>query len=102
MSTNATVICQNCVCFSGKGELKCELTCRAMGYRFYVRQAEKVIDGTPCDLNGTAVCIAGQCKVSKALLLVIRPSIFIIKVWSSPRTFYAHDFIFDVTFVVCK
>ncbi|XP_073474934.1 thrombospondin type-1 domain-containing protein 4 isoform X1 [Aquarana catesbeiana] len=47
----------------GKGELKCELTCRAMGYRFYVRQAEKVIDGTPCDLNGTAVCIAGQCKM---------------------------------------
>ncbi|XP_063782276.1 thrombospondin type-1 domain-containing protein 4 isoform X3 [Pseudophryne corroboree] len=46
----------------GNGALKCELTCRAMGYRFYVRQAEKVIDGTPCDLNGTAVCVSGQCK----------------------------------------
>ncbi|XP_063305191.1 thrombospondin type-1 domain-containing protein 4 isoform X1 [Pelobates fuscus] len=46
----------------GKDNLKCELTCRAMGYRFYVRQAEKVIDGTPCDLNGTSVCVSGQCK----------------------------------------
>ncbi|KAM4749448.1 thrombospondin type-1 domain-containing protein 4 [Rhinophrynus dorsalis] len=45
-----------------KGTLKCELTCRAMGYRFYVRQAEKVIDGTPCDHNGTAICVSGQCK----------------------------------------
>ncbi|XP_068131644.1 thrombospondin type-1 domain-containing protein 4 isoform X2 [Hyperolius riggenbachi] len=49
--------------FSEGKDLKCELTCRAMGYRFYVRQAEKVIDGTPCDLNGTSVCVAGQCKV---------------------------------------
>ncbi|KAM8973938.1 thrombospondin type-1 domain-containing protein 4 isoform 2-T2 [Pelodytes ibericus] len=46
----------------GKGTLKCELTCRAMGYRFYVRQADQVIDGTPCDLNGTAICVSGQCK----------------------------------------
>ncbi|XP_075431936.1 thrombospondin type-1 domain-containing protein 4 isoform X2 [Ascaphus truei] len=45
-----------------KGTQKCELTCRAMGYRFYVRQAEKVIDGTPCDQNGTAICVSGQCK----------------------------------------
>ncbi|XP_041442688.1 thrombospondin type-1 domain-containing protein 4 isoform X1 [Xenopus laevis] len=45
-----------------KGALKCELTCRAVGYRFYVRQAEKVIDGAPCDHNGTAICVSGQCK----------------------------------------
>nr|XP_033775757.1 thrombospondin type-1 domain-containing protein 4 isoform X1 [Geotrypetes seraphini]XP_033775758.1 thrombospondin type-1 domain-containing protein 4 isoform X1 [Geotrypetes seraphini]XP_033775759.1 thrombospondin type-1 domain-containing protein 4 isoform X1 [Geotrypetes seraphini] len=45
-----------------QGSQKCELNCRAMGYRFYVRQAEKVIDGTPCDLNGTSVCVSGQCK----------------------------------------
>ncbi|XP_069078460.1 thrombospondin type-1 domain-containing protein 4 isoform X2 [Pleurodeles waltl] len=41
---------------------KCELNCQAVGYRFYVKQAEKVIDGTPCDQNGTSVCVAGQCK----------------------------------------
>lgn len=46
-----------------KGSQKCELNCRAIGYRFYVRQAEKVIDGTPCDQNGTSICVAGQCKV---------------------------------------
>lgn len=40
------------------------MNCQAMGYRFYVRQAEKVIDGTPCDQNGTAICVSGQCKVS--------------------------------------
>uniref|UniRef100_A0A8C9F0X0 Papilin n=1 Tax=Pavo cristatus TaxID=9049 RepID=A0A8C9F0X0_PAVCR len=45
------------------GSQKCELNCRAIGYRFYVRQAEKVIDGTPCDQNGTSICVAGQCKV---------------------------------------
>ncbi|XP_066448617.1 thrombospondin type-1 domain-containing protein 4 isoform X1 [Eleutherodactylus coqui] len=49
--------------FTEGNTLKCELTCRAMGYRFYVRQAEKVIDGTPCDHNGTAVCVSGQCKI---------------------------------------
>uniref|UniRef100_A0A8C4E9K7 PLAC domain-containing protein n=1 Tax=Dicentrarchus labrax TaxID=13489 RepID=A0A8C4E9K7_DICLA len=27
---------------------QCELTCRPAGYRFYVRQAERVRDGTPC------------------------------------------------------
>lgn len=47
-----------------KGNRKCELNCQATGYRFYVRQAEKVIDGTPCDQNGTAICVSGQCKVS--------------------------------------
>ncbi|XP_060138592.1 thrombospondin type-1 domain-containing protein 4 isoform X2 [Zootoca vivipara] len=45
-----------------KGSQKCELNCRAVGYRFYVRQAEKVIDGTPCDQNATSVCVSGQCK----------------------------------------
>lgn len=45
-----------------KGDRKCELNCQAIGYRFYVRQAEKVIDGTPCDQHGTAICVSGQCK----------------------------------------
>lgn len=52
------------VFFVVKGNRKCELNCQAMGYRFYVRQAEKVIDGTPCDQNGSAICVSGQCKVS--------------------------------------
>ncbi|XP_062394083.1 ADAMTS-like protein 4 isoform X2 [Sardina pilchardus] len=43
-------------------EQQCELTCRPVGYRFYVRQAERVKDGTPC-VNGTAndVCVGGHC-----------------------------------------
>ncbi|XP_061451149.1 thrombospondin type-1 domain-containing protein 4 isoform X2 [Rhineura floridana] len=45
-----------------KGSQKCELNCQAVGYRFYVKQAENVIDGTPCDQNGTSVCVSGQCK----------------------------------------
>lgn len=52
-----------CVVSAVKGSQKCELNCRAIGYRFYVRQAETVIDGTPCEPNGTAICVAGQCKV---------------------------------------
>ncbi|XP_031432039.1 thrombospondin type-1 domain-containing protein 4 [Clupea harengus] len=43
-------------------EQQCELTCRPVGYRFYVRQAERVKDGTPC-VNSTAndVCVGGRC-----------------------------------------
>ncbi|NXC79728.1 THSD4 protein, partial [Cercotrichas coryphoeus] len=51
-----------CLVSTVKGSQKCELNCRAIGYRFYVRQAETVIDGTPCEPNGTAICVAGQCK----------------------------------------
>ncbi|XP_067871311.1 thrombospondin type-1 domain-containing protein 4-like [Heterodontus francisci] len=45
-----------------RGHQKCELNCRAVGYRFYVRQAEKVIDGTPCHPNAEFLCVSGQCK----------------------------------------
>uniref|UniRef100_A0A4W3IYR2 Thrombospondin type 1 domain containing 4 n=1 Tax=Callorhinchus milii TaxID=7868 RepID=A0A4W3IYR2_CALMI len=41
---------------------ECELNCRAVGFRFYVRQAEQVIDGTPCHYNATSLCVAGLCK----------------------------------------
>ncbi|XP_056157928.1 thrombospondin type-1 domain-containing protein 4 [Lampris incognitus] len=41
---------------------QCELTCRPAGYRFYVRQAERVRDGTPCfNLSTNDVCVDGQC-----------------------------------------
>ncbi|XP_035242182.1 ADAMTS-like protein 4 [Anguilla anguilla] len=41
---------------------QCELTCRPAGFRFYVRQADAVRDGTPC-ANTTAndVCVGGRC-----------------------------------------
>ncbi|KAK7160003.1 hypothetical protein R3I93_007831 [Phoxinus phoxinus] len=45
------------------GGQACELNCRAVGFRFYVRQSERVVDGTPCGRSGTAVCVAGQCQV---------------------------------------
>ncbi|XP_043934406.1 thrombospondin type-1 domain-containing protein 4-like [Protopterus annectens] len=48
------------------GHQSCELNCRALGYRFYVRQADKVIDGTPCEKNGTAICVSGKCKLDNS------------------------------------
>ncbi|KAM3614946.1 uncharacterized protein V6R79_021216 [Siganus canaliculatus] len=43
-------------------EKQCELTCRPAGYRFYVRQAERVRDGTPCvNVSSNDVCVEGQC-----------------------------------------
>uniref|UniRef100_A0A8C4IMG7 Thrombospondin type 1 domain containing 4 n=1 Tax=Dicentrarchus labrax TaxID=13489 RepID=A0A8C4IMG7_DICLA len=43
------------------GDQHCELHCRAIGFRFYVRQSERVIDGTPCGQNDTSLCVAGKC-----------------------------------------
>ncbi|XP_061885653.1 thrombospondin type-1 domain-containing protein 4 [Entelurus aequoreus] len=41
---------------------QCELTCRPAGYRFYVRQAEQVRDGTPCfNVTSNDVCVEGRC-----------------------------------------
>ncbi|XP_028986014.1 ADAMTS-like protein 4 [Betta splendens] len=41
---------------------QCELTCRPAGYRFYVRQAERVTDGTPCfNVGPNDVCVDGKC-----------------------------------------
>ncbi|XP_041842873.1 thrombospondin type-1 domain-containing protein 4-like isoform X2 [Melanotaenia boesemani] len=39
----------------------CELNCRAKGFRFYVQQSDRVIDGTPCGKNDTSLCVAGKC-----------------------------------------
>ncbi|TNM90440.1 hypothetical protein fugu_002729, partial [Takifugu bimaculatus] len=39
----------------------CELNCRAVGFRFYVRKSNQVIDGTPCGQNETSFCVAGTC-----------------------------------------
>ncbi|XP_044029932.1 thrombospondin type-1 domain-containing protein 4-like isoform X2 [Siniperca chuatsi] len=43
------------------GDQHCELNCRAIGFRFYVRQSDRVIDGTPCGQNETSLCVAGKC-----------------------------------------
>lgn len=40
---------------------QCELNCRAIGFRFYVRQSETATDGTPCGQNNTTLCVAGKC-----------------------------------------
>uniref|UniRef100_UPI00398EFD9F thrombospondin type-1 domain-containing protein 4-like n=1 Tax=Pristiophorus japonicus TaxID=55135 RepID=UPI00398EFD9F len=40
----------------------CELNCGAIGYKFYVRHASQVIDGTPCDPGSLNICVNGQCK----------------------------------------
>ncbi|XP_062327135.1 thrombospondin type-1 domain-containing protein 4-like isoform X1 [Osmerus eperlanus] len=44
------------------GDQHCELNCRAIGFRFYVRQSDRVIDGTPCGQNDSSLCVAGQCQ----------------------------------------
>lgn len=46
----------------------CELNCRAKGFRFYVRQSDRVIDGTPCGQNSTATCVAGKCSVGLKII----------------------------------
>ncbi|XP_039219398.1 ADAMTS-like protein 4 isoform X1 [Crotalus tigris] len=43
------------------GSQRCELNCRPLGYRFYVRHTEKVQDGTPCEASSQDICVAGQC-----------------------------------------
>ncbi|XP_074836613.1 ADAMTS-like protein 4 isoform X2 [Carettochelys insculpta] len=44
-----------------RGSQRCELNCRPMGYRFYVRHTEKVQDGTPCEPDSLDICVAGEC-----------------------------------------
>ncbi|XP_066466392.1 ADAMTS-like protein 4 isoform X2 [Tiliqua scincoides] len=44
-----------------RGSQRCELNCRPIGYRFYVRHTEKVQDGTPCEASSQDICVAGQC-----------------------------------------
>uniref|UniRef100_A0A4W5NCB8 Thrombospondin type 1 domain containing 4 n=1 Tax=Hucho hucho TaxID=62062 RepID=A0A4W5NCB8_9TELE len=44
------------------GDQRCKLNCRAIGFRFYVRQSDRVIDGTPCGQNETSICVAGRCQ----------------------------------------
>ncbi|XP_069781968.1 thrombospondin type-1 domain-containing protein 4 isoform X2 [Narcine bancroftii] len=41
---------------------KCELNCRAIGYKFYIRHAPQVIDGTPCEPGSSNICVNGRCK----------------------------------------
>ncbi|XP_034535418.1 thrombospondin type-1 domain-containing protein 4-like [Notolabrus celidotus] len=43
------------------GDQHCELNCRAIGFRFYVQQSARVIDGTPCGKNDSSLCAAGKC-----------------------------------------
>ncbi|XP_053277020.1 thrombospondin type-1 domain-containing protein 4 [Pleuronectes platessa] len=43
------------------GDQHCELNCRAIGFRFYVRQSDRVVDGTPCGQNDTSLCVAAKC-----------------------------------------
>lgn len=45
------------------GDQRCELNCRAVGFRFYVRLSDRVIDGTPCGQNDSSLCVAGKCTV---------------------------------------
>lgn len=48
---------------TGDGEHDCQLNCRAVGFRFYVRQSDDVIDGSSCGQKLTSVCVAGKCEV---------------------------------------
>uniref|UniRef100_A0A8C0GNL4 ADAMTS like 4 n=1 Tax=Chelonoidis abingdonii TaxID=106734 RepID=A0A8C0GNL4_CHEAB len=44
-----------------RGSQRCELNCRPVGFRFYVRHTEKVQDGTPCEAASLDICVAGEC-----------------------------------------
>lgn len=57
-------ICRSLMCLlSVPGDQRCELNCRAVGFRFYVRLSDRVIDGTPCGQNDSSLCVAGKCTV---------------------------------------
>lgn len=57
-------VCNNLInLLSVPGDQHCELNCRAIGFRFYVRLSERVIDGTPCGHNDSSLCVAGMCTV---------------------------------------
>ncbi|XP_059574620.1 ADAMTS-like protein 4 isoform X2 [Alligator mississippiensis] len=43
------------------GAQRCELNCRPVGYRFYVRHTEAVRDGAPCQPGTPGICVAGRC-----------------------------------------
>ncbi|KAK7492583.1 hypothetical protein BaRGS_00016249, partial [Batillaria attramentaria] len=40
----------------------CRSSCRAKGHHFYANLAERVVDGTPCGDDTTAICVQGVCK----------------------------------------
>ncbi|XP_061683076.1 A disintegrin and metalloproteinase with thrombospondin motifs 15 [Syngnathoides biaculeatus] len=40
---------------------KCKLICRANGTGYFYVLAPKVVDGTPCSPDSTAVCVQGRC-----------------------------------------
>lgn len=66
---------------------QCELTCRPAGYRFYVRLAEKVRDGTPCvNITSNDLCVEGKCLVSAFETLGVCDFFFLqalsLPVWS--------------------
>lgn len=42
---------------------KCELKCQPIGETFWYKLADKVQDGTPCELTSNDVCINGECRV---------------------------------------
>nr|CAD7196360.1 unnamed protein product [Timema douglasi] len=50
---------------------RCELNCRAVGFRFYATLNQTVVDGTPCrgDFPGRWVCVSDMCKVARMTLL---------------------------------
>lgn len=41
---------------------KCSLYCQAKGHTFYYRHAEKVLDGTPCEIQSQNMCVDGVCE----------------------------------------
>ncbi|XP_046404162.1 thrombospondin type-1 domain-containing protein 4-like [Ischnura elegans] len=43
---------------------KCELNCRAVGFRFYATLNKTAVDGTPCRKDAQDwICVSGMCKV---------------------------------------
>lgn len=42
----------------------CALYCQAKGQSFYYRHADRVIDGTPCEVQSSNMCVNGVCEVS--------------------------------------
>lgn len=55
----------------------CELNCVPRGENFYYRHNSAVVDGTPCYVGRTDVCVEGKCRVRRKEFVFI--SIFIFE-----------------------
>lgn len=51
----------DCICIAASNP--CELNCVPRGQNFFYRHRPAVVDGTPCYVGRTDICVDGACRV---------------------------------------